>query len=748
MYSCKPCGINCGSHHNLQAHLIGKKHRKKNKITKEKCKNIKKNKRNDSRRSNTVDDDVIDLSSSIIDQEYGTPTKTSRYPYCTMLNNSPVPLSSIDGGSTSFMPPYVTPLSSSSGIFKPGHCFNFQREGVCTDTSCNYKHEEKTEDINIMNPPSTSFMPPCVTPLSSSSGIFKPGYCFNFQREGICTDTSCNYKHEEKTEDINIMNTPDDVSIMQSKKRPFEDTGNSSNDICAEFLLCKGVQSNISASTPIKSEQKNPALDLNSVLMSASRARAKIVQLPTTRAKTEVQSTSSFPEIYRNALKRKRNVNLFIQDNLVVWQFSYNLQVISAIKEHIKGRQWNPNIGEKGCWTCPLESLPEAIALYEHMGRTPDTALKERARRIKSIYGGASASDAIKICARFSLEKANDEERLCIDGHNDVSFGSASLTFLYDANVVEALKMLPPKLRSYNPTSRSWTIDLLALPLVLSFFSPLGYLPSNKLKTVADSISNIDEIMHGKINQEISIPSSPIQTTPNLVPSPAKEFSPGYLKVKEEIVVENGQSLSSSQVASEEQLFEEALVAAADESEKIYELEKKFKALIVLFGKNACAIRTINRSNCGEAKIRRLTSSQISYSQRYDDEFGDNDDNDIYDLYPSFGIGDLVSTLVGRASSSMKRKSVSSDCKCGQPWRMTGMTHTCRYFGTFHCSCDNRWTSAYCWEGEMQSCRSCNRESFPVKKDKLDGRIGKSTGAHDASRCAMCKKIGYDCSST
>ena len=70
------------------------------------------------------------------------------------------------------------------------------------------------------------------------------------------------------------------------------------------------------------------------------------------------------PAQYRDLLKRKRDVNLYIANGKVVWQFNYDAKVIDAVKTHIKGRRWEPSLGVKGCWTCPIESLPEAVALY------------------------------------------------------------------------------------------------------------------------------------------------------------------------------------------------------------------------------------------------------------------------------------------------------------------------------------------------------------------------------------------------
>ena len=113
-----------------------------------------------------------------------------------------------------------------------------------------------------------------------------------------------------------------------------------------------------------------------------------------------VVAAPALPAQYCGLLKRKQGVNLYVSGGRVVWQFAYNASVIGAIKAHIKGRQWEPSLGPKGCWTSPLETLPEAVALYEHMGRTPDPLLKARARQVVQACGGGSAADAITLTAR------------------------------------------------------------------------------------------------------------------------------------------------------------------------------------------------------------------------------------------------------------------------------------------------------------------------------------------------------------
>ena len=89
------------------------------------------------------------------------------------------------------------------------------------------------------------------------------------------------------------------------------------------------------------------------------------------------------------------------------------------------------------------------------------------------------------------------------------------------------------------------------------------------------------------------------------------------------------------------------------------------------------------------------------------------------------------------------------DCDCGNPHKTTKGKHLCRYFGTYQCTnCRNRWTSSQCWKNETQACKRCNKNNYPICKDKLDGRpprkIGSGAG-HDSARCSRCRRLGYNC---
>lgn len=129
-------------------------------------------------------------------------------------------------------------------------------------------------------------------------------------------------------------------------------------------------------------------------------------------------------------------------------------------------------------------------------------------------------------------------------------------------------------------------------------------------------------------------------------------------------------------------------------------------------------------SDCGTSKKRKTSSS---YSTNWLDRL------------------DGISTMARKAFQKPIQVT-PSDCDCGRPEIKSQGVHTCRYFGTFECFCGNTWTSAYCWKGEKQACRSCEAESFPSKKRPLERGLGSGgSGMHDSSRCGRCKSLGYSC---
>mmetsp|Transcript_69204 Transcript_69204/g.102893 ORF Transcript_69204/g.102893 Transcript_69204/m.102893 type:complete len:500 (+) Transcript_69204:356-1855(+) len=446
-----------------------------------------------------------------------------------------------------------------------------------------------------------------------------------------------------------------------------------------------------------------------------------------TKIKREKNEGKQFPDEYCDAFHGKRGVNLYVQNSLVVWEFSYNATIIRAIKEHIKGRAWNPNIGAKGCWTCPIESLPDAVKLYEHMGRSASPELKKRAYDIEQSLGGASASDTIALTINLSFDDP---------GQGCWSFGCVVAKFLYDADIISVLKMLPPTQRTYDPVTKAWTFDLLGLPSVLENLSPLGYRASTRLKDISDKVTSLEMILWGGDNADGSVSDM------NIVDGKGKVHIENENDSQQPVSVPQKDTNGDDAFSSVEQQQQPTSKPSMDVNDKTQQLDKELKLLVSLIKNTSDNRNTIDKSDCGISKRRKLTPAKKSWAS---DFLGDSDDDD--NEYDDFFYGDIFTTFAAsHIKHANKMQDDSTNCDCGRPWKKVNGKHTCRYFGTFHCDCGNTWTSAYCWKGEMQSCRRCNKESLPARKEKLDGRIGMGTGApHDSARCGRCRTLGYNC---
>lgn len=504
------------------------------------------------------------------------------------------------------------------------------------------------------------------------------GVCFYWEKGACYKGNACTYLHTTIGESSagKKRDSPYYCEPTSNLITPYK-TPEPQDEFVADILLCKGVKDKV------KEEDNDPEARLAPIF----RAKKKAPKSP--------EPQSRFPAEYRNVFRRKKNVNLYIREDVgVVFEFAYNTTIIQAVKTQIKGRAWNPQMK---CWTCPLESLSDAIALYEHMGREVDPSLQQRAKELTQTLGTA-ASDAIQMSIQLQvLAKAtnddDDDDDDSVSSSPAATIGSVQVKFLYDADVVASLKKLSPLQRTYDPATKIWTLDVLALPELLEHLQPLGYAPSQELQGVAKSCTNLQTL-----------------------------FDESSLSSKEE---------------------------ESDDTQE--QVEAALKELFRLVNAAKNNVTQVDRSGCGEAKRRKLmTSSQRQWARRKsgdwdsdEDSFDDNDygyDSDELDL----DYGYLYRSLRRERDTTPS----TADCDCGQPWKRVGGRHVCRYFGTFHCNgCSNQWTSAYCWEGEKQACRRCNRESLPVKKDQLDGRppIG-GGGGHDSARCAMCQRLGYNCS--
>jgi len=553
-----------------------------------------------------------------------------------------------------------------------GVCFYYPKGTCFKGDACTYRHEEANHNSARI-------------PSINTSAVVSPGDCYNY-RNGKCFEgEACTFRHESQKQNL----TPIPSSILSSSSSYKRKT--SDDDLVTEIILCKGgpPKTDSLSTNGAKKEHEKKLAPLFAKATSGSKEKA-----------IDKKKKQEFPEEFANVFYRKRGVNLYIKNELVVWEFAYNLLIMRAIKTHIKGRAWNPGLG---CWTCPLESLPDAIALYSHMGRTPDKALVKRAKEIEESYEGTSATDAIKLSIRLALKETMMDSAM-----------SMSATFFYDAHVVETIKMLPPSQRKYNPATKAWNIDLYALPSLLEFLEPLGYFPSKHLMDISESCQALHDVIYNKDND----------------PSEVLEWNDDWLTESEEDMKKVDPAAASI-------------------------LEDKLKDLVALVGKQSTKAKAVNRSDYGDSKRRRLTSAQRDWSFKsrdYDDSsYSDDwsDDEDDFDVRTSSFFEDhvLASYARNRLHQMTVKETSPVDCDCGRPWKKMDGKHMCRYFGTYHCSCGNRWASAYCWKDETQACRSCNSEQLPIQKDQLEGKLGNSTGgAHDSSRCAMCRRLGRDCS--
>lgn len=561
-----------------------------------------------------------------------------------------------------------------------GVCFYWEKGTCYKGNACTFLH-------TTTNAGGDSAIPSTSTPSSSR------GVCFYWEKGSCYKGSACTFLHTNTntnaggadsepssapafTNNTNNAKKRDSSYYCQPTTSNLITPNKPEDEFVAHILLCKGQE-----------EEKDEDSDDKAGL-------APIFQMKKTPPKKTTEPASRFPEIYRNAFYRKRNVNLYIREDVgVVFEFAYNTTIIQAVKDHIKGRMWNPTMK---CWTCPLESLPDAIALYEHMGREVDESLHQRAEQLTQSLGFAS-SDSIQMSIQLVANSSSDSNAAgsTPDAMTATTIGSVLIKFLYDANIVASVKNVSPLQRSYNPASKIWTVDILALPELLEHLEPLGYKPNQQMQKLVTACKTVQDLLCRALQQQ-------------------------HEKTEEE-----------------------------DETQT--ELEAAVKALVTSVNKAKSTTKKVDRSACGQAKRQKLlTTSQRKWARKSRGEW-DSDDDDFSDYdFSDEDDGGFDFAYLRRCLQRDRQttKPPPTDCDCGQAWRQVGGRHVCRYFGTFHCNdCGNRWTSAYCWKGEKQACRKCNRESLPFQKDALDGRppVG-GGGSHDSSRCAMCRRLGYDCS--
>ena len=418
----------------------------------------------------------------------------------------------------------------------------------------------------------------------------------------------------------------------------------------------------------------------------------KVINLVTeAEASAEASAPPPFPDTYRNLLKDKHEVNLYVSNNRVVWQFKYDVLIIEAIKTFMNGRSWDSSIGAKGRWTTPLESLPRAIALYKHLGRTPDKNLQQRAATLSS-----AADFESDITLRLQLLS------------NDVRVGRVTVTFLYDAAVVAAIKQLLPTHRAYVPSSKAWHVDLLALPELVEFLEPLGYKPFRALEDLAAACVRLRDDLYPE----------------NAAQASGVDFDGGDFLSDDVLAALDIDQIVAGRAAGIEtkakDLDKEADRGKGEGEEKGEELARMLAHIgqLVELGDGRTAI---DRSDCGRLKpLKKATGKARLGKYDWIDDYEIPDD-----YYPGAG---FVCQAQGLSQAIARQPVLPPPAR--------------RSFGYFKCeggACGNSWTSAYCWDGEKQGCQKCERESYAWKKEDLKPGKGNGKGGHDSSRCGRCK---------
>ena len=343
---------------------------------------------------------------------------------------------------------------------------------------------------------------------------------------------------------------------------------------------------------------------------------------------------SKFDDMYRNAFKGKRNINLYISNQRVIWEFSYNATIIAAVKAYVPNRSYNPTTKS---WSCPLEDLPEAIELYEFMGRRPDADFQERSQQIRQARQSfpGPPQDDISLAVRCD-RSTNGNNVPLLDA-------KVYVTFRFDAQIVSALKLLPPSQRNWDPATREWSLELQALPDLLEHLLPLDYKLSADLTALCQACRDLSKHL-----QDVS------------------RLEEDYNKnQKYEVTVVNVDDDDDDDGEPQESHEKKMDTAQALLKESLH----KTKDLLKAHQKSQPETKPsdmIDRGDCGNSKKPERTVAQEVWALQQKE--GKSVDASYLDLY----------CKVLRKSQPPKEK---------------------RYYGSFVCrGCQNTWTSAYTWK--------------------------------------------------
>jgi len=352
-------------------------------------------------------------------------------------------------------------------------------------------------------------------------------------------------------------------------------------------------------------------------------------------------------------------MHLTVAGDKVNMVFGFHSELKDIIKEAIKNRAWDPNLKT---WYCPLERLPDVIKLFDFLGINVPNHIKQ-----KSLEISANSADNVKITKNCFV----DEVIVTLD---------------YDIDIVESIKKLHPKERTYVKELHAWYIIMSAVPELIEILSEFCNIPSELM-----------EIVH-KIEQREKDLNSVIPTKTEVTESKINDQTPIVILDELEVKPKNS----------------------------TFKLEPTFKSEPTFTYK-------IESSN--------FSPSFDSYSKKRKSSLLEEDISEDF-----FKRKRISANSYNRVSYPIAIK--EEPCTCGKPEKKKLGVHRCRFYGFFECkNCHNKWTSGYTWKGETQKCRRCEIDNMPCAVQQLiESSGGNCNGPHDTERCGMCRKLGFDCS--
>lgn len=504
------------------------------------------------------------------------------------------------------------------------------------------------------------------------------------------------------------------------------------------------------------------------------------------------KNTFCFPEKYRGILHGKRDVRLSLNKDEIVFEFHWNPLVIEAVKT-LSNRRWD---GISKTWRCNETVAPECVALFEHMGRTPEKAVKEKALfySILSHKGIPNSKLQLNVSVMKISIKAHLQTSSCVDMllNDTVNVGKVVATFNYDKSVVEAMKRIHPNHRNYDANAKTWSFHLFELPDLVQFLAEdLSYSISAKLEYVCCLCRTLCKLLASLIpedayveDKENLVKADNIKTTyPDEKNSKTVD---NCSDKKSEHAVHNGENIDREQkqklvleflkhieqeisgihddtLASEKRFIRQNLASSNDTNGKKRKAEMPEQPPGSILRYTKIKTEVEEKKSPDHVLQSEMLTAVISEVEQAEER--------VARLIHSFAARDreratassvTPSTYTTIELSPLLHLGKGSTCceKCKQPKNhykyFAKGGHVCRFIGFYKCfNCSHRWASAWCWENENQCCRNCDSENTAETLETLDwdrqeGRGGgehdqTGGGEHDQTRCSRCRKLGQLC---